>query len=68
MIDPQVEIEGKVAVLAFNLINYGKPTGSMKETVWARWNATQVYRETDGEWRLLHTHWSFTSCVAVPGS
>ena len=60
MIDPVVRVEGKVAVLAFNLVNYGKPPGSSEETVLTRWNATEVYREVDGAWRIVHTHWSFT--------
>ena len=60
MIDPVVHVEGKTAVLTFNLVNYGKPSGSAEESVLARWNATEVYREMDGEWRIVHTHWSFT--------
>jgi ketosteroid isomerase-like protein len=60
MINPVVQVEGKIAVLSFNLVNYGKPSGSAAETVLARWNATEVYREIDGEWRIIHTHWSFT--------
>jgi ketosteroid isomerase-like protein len=60
MIDPIVHVEGKIAVLSFNLVNYGKPSGSAEETVLARWNATQIYREIDGAWRIIHTHWSFT--------
>jgi uncharacterized protein (TIGR02246 family) len=60
MINPVVHVEGNVAVLTFNLVNYGKPSGSVEETVLARWNATEVYRELDGVWRIIHTHWSFT--------
>ena len=60
MIDPVVEVEAKIAVLSFNLVNYGKPSGSAGEAVLARWNATEVYREIDGAWRIIHTHWSFT--------
>jgi uncharacterized protein (TIGR02246 family) len=60
MINPDVHVEGNVAVLTFNLVNYGKPSGSAEETVLARWNATEVYRELDGAWRIIHTHWSFT--------
>jgi ketosteroid isomerase-like protein len=60
MLAPRVEVDGNVAVLTFNLVNYGKPPGSAQETVLARWNATQVYRHLNGEWRILHTHWSFT--------
>src|SRR5688572_6352376 len=51
MIDPVVRAEGNIAVLTFNLVNYGKPAGSAKETVLARWNATEVYREADKAWR-----------------
>jgi hypothetical protein len=53
-------VEGKLAVLSFNLVNYGKPSGSAEEAVLARWNATDVYREIDGASRIIHTHWSFT--------
>jgi ketosteroid isomerase-like protein len=47
MINPVVQVQGNIAVLTFNL-------------VLARWNATEVYREADGAWRIIHTHWSFT--------
>ena len=60
MINPVVQVEDKIAVLSFNLVNYGKPSGSAEETVLARWNATEVYREIDGAWRIIHTHWSYT--------
>jgi ketosteroid isomerase-like protein len=60
MIGPRVHVEGNIAVLSFNLVNYGKPSGSAEETVLARWNATQVYRRLNGAWRIIHTHWSFT--------
>lgn len=60
MISPRVDVDGSTALLTFNLVNYGKPTGSAEELVLARWNATQVYRRLNDEWRILHTHWSFT--------
>lgn len=60
MIDPLVQVEGNLAVLTFNLVNYGKPSGSAVEAVLARWNASEVYREINGAWRIIHTHWSFT--------
>lgn len=59
MIDPKVQRYGDVALLTFNLINYGKLSGQ-QETILARWNATQVYRRMDGEWRITHSHWSYT--------
>ena len=60
MINPLVQVDCNIAVLTFNLVNYGKPTGSAEEKVLARWNATEVYRLIDGDWRIIHTHWSFT--------
>lgn len=60
MVDPVVSVDGNVAVLTFNLVNYGKPAGGTNEVVLARWNATEVYRKTDSDWKIIHTHWSFT--------
>jgi ketosteroid isomerase-like protein len=60
MINAVVHVDGNVAVLTFNLLNYGKPSGSAEESILARWNATEVYRAIDGAWRIIHAHWSFT--------
>ena len=54
LLNPQVDVAGDIAVLSFNLVNYGKPLGSTEETVLARWNATQVYRRQNGAWRIIH--------------
>jgi hypothetical protein len=54
MINPAVHVDGNVAVLTFNLVNYGKPSGSAEEKILARWNATEVYLATDGAWRIIH--------------
>jgi ketosteroid isomerase-like protein len=59
MIEPQLQQYGDVALLTFNLINYGRLSGQ-PETVLARWNATQLYRRVDGQWRIAHSHWSYT--------
>ena len=60
MINPVVDFYGNIALLTFNLVNFGKLSGSTEETVLARWNATEIYRERGGAWRIIHTHWSFT--------
>jgi ketosteroid isomerase-like protein len=60
LIDPVVHVDGGIAVLSFNLVNYGKLSGSGEETVLARWNATEVYRGIAAGWRIIHTHWSLT--------
>ena len=57
MIDPKVQQYGDVAVLTYNLTNYGKTSGP--EGVLAQWNASQVYARTGKTWKIVHTHWSF---------
>jgi ketosteroid isomerase-like protein len=58
MIAPKVQHHGDVALLTFNLINYGKPAGQ-PETVLARWNSTEVYSRIGGQWKIIHSHWSY---------
>jgi uncharacterized protein (TIGR02246 family) len=58
MIDPKVQRYGEVALLTFNVVSYAKPPGR-PETAVARWNATELYRQIDGTWKILHSHWSF---------
>jgi ketosteroid isomerase-like protein len=53
MINPKVQTHGEVAVLTYNLIDYAKGDTS-------RWNSTEVYRLVQGDWKLIHSHWSFT--------
>jgi uncharacterized protein (TIGR02246 family) len=62
MIDPRVQPHGDAALLTFNLISYQKqPDGSEKAV--ARWNSTEVYANVDGQWRIIHSHWSFIKPV-----
>lgn len=58
MIAPKIQHHGDVALLTFNLVNYGK-LADQPETVLARWNSTQVYRRIDGQWKIIHSHWSY---------
>ena len=57
IIDPKVQ-RGDVAVLTFNLVNYGK-LGAGEESVVARWNSTEVNSRIEGKWRIIHSHWSY---------
>jgi ketosteroid isomerase-like protein len=59
LIEPKVQPSGDMAILTFNLITYGKPIGSAEERELARWNSSEVYRRSDGGWRIIHSHWSF---------
>lgn len=63
MIAPKVQLYGDVALLTFNLINYAKLDGEV-ESVLARWNSSELYRRVDGQWRLVHSHWSYLNPVA----
>ncbi|MGA8027461.1 MAG: nuclear transport factor 2 family protein [Bryobacteraceae bacterium] len=59
MTNPQVVTDGNMAVLSYNLVNYMQGTDG-SETVGTRWNSTQVYHRIDGQWKVVHVHWSFT--------
>jgi len=59
MINPSVQRDGNIAVLTFNLIDHETQVdGVNKGSV--RWNATEVYRKVDGDWKIIHSHWSYT--------
>jgi ketosteroid isomerase-like protein len=58
MINPRVQRNGDVALLTFNLVNYGRPPDT-RERVLARWNANEAYSRIGGTWRIIHSHWSF---------
>lgn len=60
MNNPEVVQPGDVALLTFNLVNYGKPLDRVAETVLARWNSTEVYSRVAGKWRIIHSHPSYT--------
>ena len=65
IINPKVQRHGDVAVLTFNLVNYGK-VGAGEESVVARWNSTEVYSRIEGKWRIVHSHWSYTKPQVKP--
>lgn len=59
MINPVVQHKGTMAVLTYNLQSYSG------ETVWKE-NCTEVYRlEEDNNWKIIHSHWSFTKPQVV---
>ena len=60
MINPQVQLHSDVAILTFNLEDAGKEPSSGKTTTSYR-NSTEVYRNFDGTWKIIHSHWSFTN-------
>jgi len=60
MLNPQVVVDGKLALLSYNLVNYARDEKG-NESVGTRWNATVVFQRQSGSWKSIHVHWSFTS-------
>jgi len=54
LINPLVQEVGDAAILTFNYASYGAAGAP------SRWNCTEVFRRTGGEWRIIQTHWSYT--------
>ena len=57
MIAPKVQRSGDLAVLTFNLVDYGAQMGGGPKTT-ARWNSTEVHQRLNGTWKIVHSHWS----------
>lgn len=63
ILNPQVVVEGDMALLAYNLVNYARNEQG-DEVIGSRWNATAVYRRVGGVWTSVHSHWSYTQHAA----
>ena len=63
ILNPQVVVEGDMALLAYNLVNYARNEQG-GEVIGSRWNATAVYRRVGGVWKSVHSHWSYTRHAA----
>lgn len=59
MLSPQVVVEGNLALLTYNLVNYVRDAEGV-ESVGSRWNSTTAYQRRGGTWKAIHSHWSFT--------
>jgi ketosteroid isomerase-like protein len=58
MIDPKVQHHGDAALLTFNLVSYVTGTDG-RELAVARWNSSELYGRVAGQWRIVHSHWSY---------
>ena len=56
ILNPQVVVEGNMALLTYNYIRDAKDV----ESVGSRWNSTTVYQRQSDTWKAIHSHWSFT--------
>jgi ketosteroid isomerase-like protein len=59
MLNPHVVVDGNVALLTYNLVNYIRDAQGV-ESVGSRWNSTTVYQQRESTWKAIHSHWSFT--------
>lgn len=64
LLNPQVVIDGHMALLTYNLVNYILDEHGL-EVVGTRWNSTVVYQYAGGSWKSIHSHWSFTRHPAL---
>ena len=62
IINPRTSYMGDVAVLRFNLVNY-----DADDQVSSRWDSTEVYRKKDGQWKIVHSHWSLSHTLKDEG-
>jgi ketosteroid isomerase-like protein len=57
-ISPKVQEHGDVAILTYHYIS--RSTGEDGAEVGSTyWNTTEVYSRIDGQWKIIHTHWSY---------
>ncbi len=59
MLGASVQRHGDAAVLSYNLTSHAIAEGGQKVDV--RWNSTTVYALISGTWRVVHSHWSYTT-------
>ena len=53
IINPRVQLIGDAAVLTMQYVSHGSE-GVM------HWNCTEVYQRFGNDWKIVHSHWSFT--------
>jgi ketosteroid isomerase-like protein len=57
-IAPRVQAHGDMAVLTYRFFSTQlNPNGSIASRT--PWNCSEVYARMDGNWRIIHNHWSF---------
>ena len=65
LLNPSVRRDGNLAVLTTNLVSRGASfDGGPKRDV--PWNLTEVYGRIDGQWKIVHSHFSYTTPPAAP--
>jgi ketosteroid isomerase-like protein len=56
-VDPMVQVHGATAVLFYRFFSTSlRPDGAVAART--PWNCTEVFAKVNGQWRIVHTHWS----------
>src|SRR5262249_48487657 len=63
ILNPQVVVDGNLALLTYNLVNYVQDEQGA-ESVGSCWNSTTIYQRRGDSWKTIHSHWSFTRHTA----
>ena len=57
-IEPQVQVCGDMVVLFYRFLStWLNLDGSVSKRT--PWNCTEIYQRMDGNWKIIHNHWSF---------
>ena len=54
LINPKVQMNGDIGVLTFNFV------GHLNNRKTDGWNATEVYKLVNNDWKIISSHWSHT--------
>lgn len=58
MANPNVQLIDDVAILTYTYVASLREGGASTP-----WKATTVYHRADGDWRLVHAHWSLVKAI-----
>ena len=58
IINPRVQVMGDSAILTIQFASHGSEGAKL-------WNCTEGYQRLNGEWKIIHSHWSFTKAGAA---
>jgi ketosteroid isomerase-like protein len=58
-LNTDVRVNGDIAILTYNLVSHGRGAEDAP-AVGTRWNVTAVYQHLSGDWKIVHSHFSYT--------